>query len=131
MAGPIAATRSAGRLSEFPGERRNRRGRYAGRKATPSGMRASHGARAGVGEEQRNAVGRLDGQGERVIAGHDDIGLRKAATDVLRDHNLSAMNLMDANEPRRAHLHRPRDVVPGRRILATRQSWNPAASAAW
>ena len=74
---------------------------------------------AGVGEEKRNAVGRLDGQGDRVIAGQDDIGLRKAAADVLRDHNVGAMNLTGANEPRRLHLHRTRDVVPGRRILAS------------
>ncbi len=94
-------------------------------------MRAGHGASAGVGEEQRNAVGRLDGQGERVIAGHDDVGLRAAAADLLRDHDLSAMNLMDSNELRRAHVHRPRDVVPGRRIIATRCRRNQAASAAW
>ncbi len=82
-------------------------------------MRASHGARTGVGEEKRNAVGRLDGQGDRGIAGQDDIGLRKAAADVLRDHNVGAMNLTDANETRRVHVQRTRDVVPGRRIIAT------------
>lgn len=109
-----------GTTPEFPGERPDRRSRYAGRKATPSGMRAGHGARAGVGEEQRNAVGRLDGQSERVIAGHDDVGLRAAAADILRDHDLSTMNLMNSNEPRRAYVHRPRDVVPGRRIIATK-----------
>ena len=82
-------------------------------------MRASHGARSRVGEEKRNTVGCLDGQGDRGIAGEDDIGFRKAAADVLRDHNVGAMNLTGANETRRVHLQRTRDVVPGRRIVAT------------
>ena len=110
---------AGGTASEFPDERRNRRGRYAGGKTTPPGMRASHGASTGIGEEERNAVGRLDGQGDRVIAGQDDISLRKAARDVLRDHNVSAMNLTHANEARRVHVHRTRDIVPERRIIAT------------
>ena len=103
---------------EFPGERRNHCRRHAGRKATPSGMRAGHRTGAGVGEEQRNAVGRLDGQGERVIAGHDDVGLRAAATDIFRDHNLGPWTC--GLEQRAALTRMPSHFSQGR-IIATRR----------
>ena len=83
-------------------------------------MRGGDSASTRVGEEQGNAVGCLDGQGERRIARYDNVGLRVAAKGIFGDHDRSAMNLMDTNELRRAHVHGPRDVVPRRGIPSAR-----------
>jgi len=62
---------------EVPRERSDGDAGYAGREAAPAGVCRGHGTRARVRDEERHAVRRLYGNGQRLVVRQDDVGLRQ------------------------------------------------------
>ena len=77
MLGPIAATRSAGSRAELTRQRVDRGDGGPRRGPAPAGVNGGDSARRGIGNQQRHAVRRPDGDRDGRVVGNEDVGVHR------------------------------------------------------
>src|SRR5947207_10280122 len=103
-------------LQDRNGSVRDARGETA-----PACMRGRHAGAATIDQQQRHAVGRLNGYCELVAAAHDDVSIRQSVVAALRHDSVVAVDLACADESRSVHTQRGGDLRPGVRRLCGRR----------
>ena len=104
--------------AEFANQRPHRDGGNASGQSAPAGMGRADDARTSVGDEQGDAISRLNRKRERRIVGHDNVGFgeidpRRVRGTGFPNDGLGAVDLTQPNESLTVDADGVRDLVPG------------------